>query len=297
VRADPEFKACIWDKRISDWVRREGIFSTRRTYERVRFNTPWHRHIGVEILYCDGGEGVLAVGPNVFPYSIGTLALFHSETPHRVRMRNRYFRWNLCFLPEAIGLEADLPARLLDGLRIGGNPQQAYVASVTREDDDRRIRNLFADLHQEAAERRPGFRRILALRLCELLLLFERFLEQSVAAPGGKRPLTSEPLLHEILAYVENHLSGDISVRSIARRFHLSESHLYRLMYSATGQSPSQYIISRRIERARYLLANSPLTISEVARAVGITSTSYFSQLFKRHAGCTPRSYRERSLA
>ena len=290
---DAQVKDSLWDKRVTELVRQEGLFISWRSYNRARFNTRWHRHAGIEILYCQEGEGVLALGRNVFPYSCGTLVLFNSHTPHRVRMRSSYARWNLCFLPEAIDRPTYLSPYLLELPRAGG-AQYGYIVRIERERDDRRIRNLFADLYEEATEKRKGASQVIALRLTELLLLLERYWEQSATPSRPLRSGVKGPLLHEILVYVENHLSDRLSVQSLARHFHLSDSYLYRLMHAATGQSPSQYIISRRIARARHLLENTPMTISEIARAVGIASTSYFCQLFKRHVGRSPRSYRER---
>jgi AraC family transcriptional regulator len=59
------------------------------------------------------------------------------------------------------------------------------------------------------------------------------------------------------------------------------------------GMTPHQYVIQQRIERARILLRDPSLSISEISLACGFTNQSHFTRLFRKHTGVTPKTYRE----
>lgn len=71
-----------------------------------------------------------------------------------------------------------------------------------------------------------------------------------------------------------------------------SEAHLRRLFLERVGTSPLDYIIRRRIERAKSLLSSSPLQVKEVADSLGYDDPFYFSRQFKRYCGVSPQHWR-----
>ena len=72
----------------------------------------------------------------------------------------------------------------------------------------------------------------------------------------------------------------------------LSRSHFSRAFQAATGESPQEFIIGRRISRARELLTDERHTIAEVAAAAGFSSQAHLSSAFKKRLGVTPSRYR-----
>ena len=88
--------------------------------------------------------------------------------------------------------------------------------------------------------------------------------------------------------YIEQHLSEDIPVKALARRFCLSESGLRKLFHAYLGVSPLRYRQDLRIDRARRLLGSEAASVAEVARAVGMEDVNYFSRLFRQRTGMTP---------
>ena len=73
---------------------------------------------------------------------------------------------------------------------------------------------------------------------------------------------------------------------------HLSVYHFARQFKAATGVPPHQYVILRRVERARQLLQDGALPLAEVAACAGFSDQSQFSQHFKRVLGVTPGQFR-----
>jgi AraC family transcriptional regulator len=92
--------------------------------------------------------------------------------------------------------------------------------------------------------------------------------------------------------YIEEHLDGSPSLEQMAATAHLSVYHFARQFRAATGLPPHQYVISRRVERAKQLLQEGDLSLAEVAAAAGFADQSKLSHTFKRVVGVSPRQFR-----
>lgn len=86
-----------------------------------------------------------------------------------------------------------------------------------------------------------------------------------------------------------------ITIEDMSREVALSPFYLIRSFRRAYKQTPHQYLVERRIARAKELLRNSDLSITEICAAVGFESLGSFSTLFRKAAGVSPRAYRIRS--
>jgi len=95
-------------------------------------------------------------------------------------------------------------------------------------------------------------------------------------------------------AFIEECYDLPIDLEQIAIQASFSRYHFLRLFRSAFDQTPHQYLVQLRIERAKALLATRDLSITEVCFAVGFQSLGSFSALFHRYAGCPPKEYRAR---
>jgi AraC family transcriptional regulator len=100
--------------------------------------------------------------------------------------------------------------------------------------------------------------------------------------------LPSSKLL-KVTQFIFNHLSEDLLVGSMASEIGMSKYHFARLFKESTGMSPYQYLIQCRIERAKILLREKTVRISEVASTVGFSDQSQFTRHFKRLVGATPQ--------
>jgi AraC family transcriptional regulator len=99
--------------------------------------------------------------------------------------------------------------------------------------------------------------------------------------------------LRAVVEYVEEHLDAGPSLEQLAAVARLSAYHFARQFRKATGLPPHQYVILRRVERARQLLqAGTDLSLAEVAAHAGFSDQSQFSRHFKRLVGVTPGQFR-----
>ena len=99
--------------------------------------------------------------------------------------------------------------------------------------------------------------------------------------------------MEEILAYFHENFQKEIEVRQCARRFSISESWLIRCFRERTGMTPQRYLTGIRLNQAKELLASSSLNIGEIAGVVGYENALYFSRIFRKYVGASPREFRE----
>ncbi|BCS82252.1 helix-turn-helix domain-containing protein [Anaerocellum diazotrophicum] len=99
--------------------------------------------------------------------------------------------------------------------------------------------------------------------------------------------------VEKIIEYInENYSNPNLSLTSIAEEFQISPQYLSSVFKEATGQKLSEYIINIRIEKAKYLLLNSNLSINEIAQKVGYYYPTNFINAFKKRVGISPAKFR-----
>ena len=100
--------------------------------------------------------------------------------------------------------------------------------------------------------------------------------------------------LSEFTAVIENNISNeDFSVDDICKDIGVSRVQLYRKVKALIGYNINDYILTVRLQKAKFLLANEDHSISEIAFKVGFSSQAYFSTVFKSKFSLTPTDYRE----
>ncbi len=129
------------------------------------------------------------------------------------------------------------------------------------------------------------------------IILREHFVNE---LPSESRSNASNKLdrkfISEFTSIIESNLSNeDLSVDDIYKGLGISKIQLYRKTKALLGFSVNDYILSVRLQKAKYLLMNEDLTISEVAYKVGFSSQAYFSTVFKSKFSVTPSEFKESS--
>ena len=115
----------------------------------------------------------------------------------------------------------------------------------------------------------------------------------SVKQPSLPRSVgLDQTTLRRVSAYIEEHLAEDLSLAELAALASLSPYYFARLFKASTGYSPHQYVIQRRVERAKLLLSTTHWSLGAIAHAVGFAHESHLALHFKRLTGLIPSSYR-----
>ena len=100
-------------------------------------------------------------------------------------------------------------------------------------------------------------------------------------------------LLRQAVKYIEEHYAENFKISFMAEKFNMSESYFRKLFRDFTGLSPVEYRNGLRVEHAKELLSRNAVSVSEVARAVGIEDQFYFSRIFKEQEGVSPLHYKK----
>lgn len=99
--------------------------------------------------------------------------------------------------------------------------------------------------------------------------------------------------IQKALAYIDADLSGDLSLHTLASIQGISNSYLSALFKKETGQTITDYVNQKRVKRASHLLGTTRLQIQTIAQHCGISDVNYFSKIFKKYTGMTPKEYRK----
>ncbi len=92
---------------------------------------------------------------------------------------------------------------------------------------------------------------------------------------------------------MNEHLAEDLSIAAIADELAISQYYFSRMFKQSTGVSPYQYVMRQRIERAKYLLRMTPLSVAAIAEHVGFSSQNQLTIQFRKFIGTTPSGYRK----
>jgi AraC family transcriptional regulator len=109
---------------------------------------------------------------------------------------------------------------------------------------------------------------------------------RKVAKTGG----LGGRIFKQTLAYIEDHLADDLSLSRIASTTGISASHFKTLFRESAGVPVHQYVMQRRIERAKDLLMQGKLSILEIALATGFSHQSHLARHMRRSVGLSPRA-------
>ncbi|MCD8301262.1 MAG: AraC family transcriptional regulator [Clostridiales bacterium] len=243
-------------------------------------------HNMVEILYILRGEGLYEIEGKAYPVHSGDLVIYNSDVVH-----------NECLLtppPPLYGFA-------VSGFRLEEMPDNCLIspdacpvsAAADREDE---FRVLFQLLYEQSARQTPDSVEI-CQSLCQILLrMIAELAKDPVPAASAADILSSKSgrLGHQIQIYVDEHLTEDLSVQSVAEYFEISSTYLSRLFKRVVGTSMRQYIIRRRIGEAQTLLLVSDLPVKKVAEQVGYDNLSHFVKMFTKNVGISPLRYRKR---
>jgi len=150
--------------------------------------------------------------------------------------------------------------------------------------------SVIDSIETELGARKEGYRQAALAHLTLLLIDVARLAGDVV----GDLKRSGEPLLAEVFTVIDRRLSGPLSLRDVAGELGMTPGHLTTVVRRRTGRTVQEWIVERRMAEARNLLSDTELSVGEIARRVGISDPGYFSRLFRRTHGASPREWRDR---
>lgn len=137
----------------------------------------------------------------------------------------------------------------------------------------------------------PGERLLTSSLAHEMLshtMLHQVGLREGLRLKGGLAP----HLRRRLVEFIDSHVADPLSLGQLAGMCALSEYHFARMFRESFGVPPHQYLLARRLSRARDLLRSSTKTFGDIALDCGFGSASHFSNRFRQAVGATPGAYR-----
>lgn len=150
------------------------------------------------------------------------------------------------------------------------------------------LRHISAEITQKNAHYREVVQHILQVLVIQLLR------SRSIASLTSQSGNIS-PKCVQIKRYIDSHYKENITIDTLSNVTFLSRSYLIHIFSKEYGEPPISYLMKRRVEESRYLLAKTDYSILDIGLMVGFSSGSYFSQSFRRLEGISPKEYRRRA--
>jgi len=258
------------------------------------FQSPLHNHDFIELAYIAEGAGFHYVNDTVYRVLSGELFFIPIGVPHVFRpispdaSKHPLVVFNCVFKPDLLQTLAYFcqerdTSQFIEAL------MSDTAACFFLMDEDGALAKIFQTMHREFSLPQKGSTDCLTALLLQLLIFMQR------RTANERIPLQVNQLagFEQLLGYVEQHITDDLTLTRLAQISLWSERHIQRLFLKHTEQTFIQYLQSLRIQKSRELLRSSQHKVTAVAEMVGYKDSGYFLTVFKRITGMTPSQYRK----
>ena len=157
------------------------------------------------------------------------------------------------------------------------------------EAESKRIHTIMEGFITEAGSSQPDAAQVARLYAG----ILGAYLDRQLTAHNRILDHTVRHRMEELWKQVEGDLTHHWTSAEMARRIHMSESHLYRVMHTMHHCTPGEMFTNLRIDRAKVLLLASNAKLAEIAEATGFATQFSFSRAFKKHTGTSPGRFRQ----
>lgn len=232
-----------------------------------------------EILFVIEGDGSMLIGNNLYPIKENTVFLtskmeIHNITPNSEKYIRNIININDEYLEkiaELTGAE-DFLTKLFSR------------RCISLSDEDAALMKRQFSLINGCDTEKPEHRIMLLRHITAMLkILSETETTESQSISNS---------ISEAVAYIDKNLSENLTLELICNHVHLSKYHFCRLFRENTGMSPFKYIIECRISKAKKLLSYTNDSISNIAAAVGFSTSANFCNAFRKYEKTSPTDFR-----
>ncbi len=249
----------------------------------------WHYHPEIELIFVYKGSGKRQIGSNISYFTDGDLILIGSNLPHcgmtNENTKNEY-EVVIQFSKEFVGQDF---WKAVEMTRISALLEKAKSGIVFGEDFKKAVKPKIDSLTESHS-------------LNKLLLLIEILNQMSLTQDykilnASKYYLQTQKedndRINVIFNYVKDHFKEQITLETVAELANMTVPSFCRYFKKITNKTFTQFVNEYRITHAMKLLAEQPMSITEVCFDSGFNNFSYFNKTFKEHTQKSPSQYRK----
>jgi len=248
----------------------------------------WHEQL--EVKYILSGRLEMACGTKIICAEQGDIIVINPCQRHINKTESSSAQYHLLM----VDLSCFSSNPLLHGAFDGYEEGSFGFENVIRGDLE--TERIVLDLCQVL----PDASQDAQLKACGLFLLLfsnlkERHKDENYRAPHSNPKKFSnrqENIIEIAMGYIYEHYAETILLADIAQCCYVTPYHLCRIFKEATGQSPIEYLMEFRINKAAILLETTDTAIGIIGQKTGFADTGYFSRCFRKHKGVSPSDYR-----
>ena len=267
-------------------LRQDQVFTIRGTAKLLnvasaRYGGDWHSvphtHNHLELFFIVGGKGQFLIEDRLYPVDINNLVMINPNVPHTEVSLN------------AQPLEYIVLG--IDGIELATTENSNGQFSILDHYESAEISGCLRNILREMELKNPGYEDICQAYMEILIIRLMR--TTSLAVPTEPQTVSTNRQCAAVQRYIDLHFKEALTLEQLADEGHMNKYYLSHAFKREYGVSPINYMISRRIEESKYLLAETDLSMSQIAQLLGFSSLSYFSQVFRKTQRLSPMEYRQ----
>lgn len=243
--------------------------------ENHKFNWDTGRILdGYYLVFISRGEGVFeSAETKSTNIKEGTCFLLFPGVWHRYKP-HKEIGWEEYW----VGFKGAYP----DMLRKNFDPASPFIQTGKND----ALLKLFLQLLENIQQASPGYHQVISGIVLQMLGIIQAVSHYDLNSDKGTQ------LIEEAKFLLRESIQQPDKIENIVNRLPIGYSKFRKEFKRATGQSPNQYQLNLRLDKAKGLLTGTTLSISEIAYQTGFESVFYFSRFFKQKNGTSPRAYR-----
>lgn len=278
----------------------KDLFAARVSFDEIDDTAPdalpYHYHDSYEIFCSQNDHLAYRVNGAVYELERGDILVLNQFDIHQslAAPGSHYHRQVTIFYPELVA-SWSVPGYDLLTCFERRAPDFRHLIRLSAE-DRAHYDTLFARGVDSAHLPDPERDMVQRLLIAEVLVAVNRGRQiEPARAPSGSASREESARLDTIARYVDEHLTENLSLDELANNFGTTPNGLNRLCRRAGRVTMHQYILRRRIERARLELSRGT-TVTEAAYASGFGNLSHFIRIFRQKTGVSPKEFQRRIL-
>ena len=238
-----------------------------------------HTHNHAELFYIVGGKGQFLIEDQLYPVNTNHLVIINPNVTHTEVSLNAQPLEYIVLGIDGVELSIDNTS----------NGQFCILDHFESMDITSCLRNILREMELK----QPGYEDICQAFMEILIIRLMR--STGLSVPSEPQNSVANHQCAAVRRYIDHHFKESLTLDQLAEEAHMNKFYLSHAFKREYGVSPINYMISRRLEESKYLLAETDLSMSQIAQLLGFSSLSYFSQVFHRTQEITPMEYRQQN--